>query len=79
MYEKVSDSIRGRIALLERGEWPHGRVPYGYDSIYIDPSRNEKRVKRNESFRKGHGWRRLLDKNQEEAKVSRVALSRVSR
>ncbi len=73
MYEKnegvVSDSIRGRIALLERGEWPHGRVSYGYDSLYIDPSGNEKRVKRNESFRKGHGWRRLLDKNQEEAKV----------
>jgi len=39
MYEKqVSDSIRGRIALLERGEWPHGKVPYGYDSLYIDPS-----------------------------------------
>ena len=69
MYEKVSDSIRGRIALLERGEWPHGKVPYGYDSLYIDPSGNEKRVKRNESFRKGHGWRRLLIKNQEEAKV----------
>jgi hypothetical protein len=73
MYEKnegvVSDSIRGRIALLERGEWPHGKVPYGYDSLYIDPSGHEKRVKRNESHRKGHRWRRLLDKNQEEAKV----------
>ena len=28
-----SDSIKGRIALLERGEWPHGKIPYGYDRL----------------------------------------------
>lgn len=69
MQDVGSDSIKGRIALLERGEWPHGRVPYGYDRLYIDPSGNEKRVKRNESGSKGQRCRRLLVKNDEEAKV----------
>jgi Recombinase/Recombinase zinc beta ribbon domain len=73
MHEKNkgagSDSIKGRIALLERGEWPHGRVPYGYDRLYIDASGNETRVKRNGSGSKGHRCRRLLVTNDEEAKV----------
>ena len=64
-----SASIRGRIALLEKGEWPHGRVPYGYDRLYVDPAGNERRVKRNESGSKGHRCKRLLVKNDEEAKV----------
>jgi hypothetical protein len=64
-----SASIRGRIALLEKGEWPHGKVPYGYDRLYVDPAGNERRVKRNESGSKGHRCKRLLDENKEEAKV----------
>jgi len=63
------ESIRGRIALLKRGEWPHGKVPYGYDRLYIDPMGAECRVPRAKRHSKPHRCRRLLIKNDEEAKV----------
>jgi Recombinase/Recombinase zinc beta ribbon domain len=64
-------TIQGRLALLRRGEWPHGKVPFGYDRRYVDPAGKEYLIPRRESFRKGKGWRRFLVINETEAEAVR--------
>src|SRR5208337_2317100 len=29
------DTIRGRLDMLARGEYPNGKVPFGYDKLYV--------------------------------------------
>ncbi len=71
-YSKAlsKDSIRGRLHLLESGEWPNGKVPYGYDKVYVEPDGTEHHVPRLKTFPgKGKGWRRLLVTNDHEARI----------
>ncbi len=63
------DTIRGRLDMLARGEYPNGKVPFGYDKLYVSPEGREYPVKRSETFKKGKGWKRYLVINEEEAKV----------
>jgi site-specific DNA recombinase len=65
------DTIRGRLDMLARGEYPNGKVPYGYDRLYVSPEGRDYPVKRSETFKKGKGWKRHLVINEEEAKVIR--------
>jgi DNA invertase Pin-like site-specific DNA recombinase len=62
-------TIRGRLDMLARGEYPNGKVPFGYDKLYVSPEGREIKVKRLEKFPTGEGWKRYLVKNDEEAKV----------
>ena len=54
-----------------KGEYPNGKVPFGYDKLYVSPEGREYPVKRSETFKKGKGWKRYLVINEEEAKVVR--------
>lgn len=62
------NTIRGREALLARGESPHGAVPYGYRRRYVGPS-GEYVAKRDEQFRKPKGWTRTIEVEPAEAEV----------
>jgi DNA invertase Pin-like site-specific DNA recombinase len=62
-------SIRGRLDMLARGEYPNGKVPYGYDKLYVSPEGRESKVGRTEKFPTGKGWKRYLVENDKEAKV----------
>ena len=63
------DTIRGRLDMLARGEYPNGKVPFGYDKLYVSPEGREYPVRRSETFKKGKGWKRFLVINEQEAKV----------
>ncbi len=65
------DSIRGRLDSLRKGKWPNGKVPFGFDKIYVAPDGAEFRVPRRAPFTKGKKWDRYLVENKEEAKVVR--------
>jgi DNA invertase Pin-like site-specific DNA recombinase len=63
------DTIRGRLDMLERGEYPNGKVPYGYDRLYVSPEGDQYPVARAKKFKKGRGWKRYLTVNSAEAEV----------
>lgn len=70
------DTIRGRLDLLSRGFWPNGKVPYGYDKLYISKEGDRYEVPRTKTFAKGSGWRRHLTINEEEADSVRYIFER---
>lgn len=63
------DSIRGRIDLLNEGQWPNGKVPFGYDRLYTSPEGKEFKIGRSENFKKARGWKRELVLNPSEAET----------
>lgn len=65
------DSIRGRLRLLEEGQWPNSNILFGYDRLYISPDGQEYFVRRLGKFKMGRGWRRYLIINEVEADVVR--------
>jgi site-specific DNA recombinase len=65
-----ASTLRGRHDALERGFWPNGAVPYGYDRLYVDGEKSHL-IKRNESFRKPRTWQLKLVINDAEAKIVR--------
>jgi DNA invertase Pin-like site-specific DNA recombinase len=64
------DSIRGRLAIIAKGFWPNGVVPYGYDREYTDGIHTQF-VPRYERFKKGRNWHLRLVINEAEAAVVR--------
>ena len=67
---KLSDAVsRGRIAAIERGEWPHGAVPYGFDKLFVESNGTEHRKHRREKFAKPRQWKRFPVVNEDEAEV----------
>jgi DNA invertase Pin-like site-specific DNA recombinase len=73
----ASDSLRGRLAELEKGHWPNGAIPYGYHRLYVAPDRREVLVKRTEPFRKPEGWLLRLVVCEDEAAVVRWVFDQV--
>ena len=62
-------SVRGRLDLLEQGEWPSGSVPFGYNRVYLPPNGEPIVVKRTEPMRKPDKWRMFLQVNEDERPV----------
>jgi DNA invertase Pin-like site-specific DNA recombinase len=65
------DSIRGRVDSILSGNWANGKVPIGYDRLYIDPDGNEYPVARLARFAKPRNWRKQLVINETEADLVR--------
>ena len=65
-----ASTLRGRLDALERGFWPNGAVPYGYDRLYVNGEKSHL-IKRSESFRKPRTWQLKLVVNEAEAKIVR--------
>ncbi len=65
-----ASTLRGRIDALNRGFWPNGSVPFGYDRLYVD-GENKHFVKRDSPFRKPRNWQLKLVVNNAEAKIVR--------
>ena len=63
-------TLRGRLDALNRGFWPNGSVPFGYDRLYID-GENSHVVKRESPFRKPRNWQLKLIVNTSEAQIVR--------
>lgn len=65
-----ASTLRGRLDALNRGFWPNGSVPYGYDRLYVS-GENSHLVPRDSPFRKPRNWQLKLVVNAAEAKVVR--------
>jgi DNA invertase Pin-like site-specific DNA recombinase len=65
------DSVRGRLAAFEAGEWPNGKVPFGYDRLYVAPDGQRYLVRRLARFKMARGWKRIVIRNDDEAEVVR--------
>jgi DNA invertase Pin-like site-specific DNA recombinase len=73
----ASDSIRGRLAALDKGFWVNGSVPYAYHRQYIAPDGRDLVIPRTQSFRKPEGWLLRLVIAEDEAAIVRWCFDRL--
>jgi len=71
--------LRGRIAALEGGFWPHGKIPFGYSRELVENGVVKMIVPRNEKFRKPGNWKLRLVISDKEAKSVRWAFDNFSK
>ena len=76
---KVSGgTIRGRDHSLRRGNWPHGKVPYGYRRQYWDGETLVKEMHRNEKAGKARHWATKIVPDPEESKYAVQIISGIA-
>lgn len=69
--QKISAGvIRGRGDALSRARWPHGKIPYGYDRVYLDGETVVQTLHRNESAGKARHWTTRPVPNATEAPIA---------
>lgn len=75
MARKIAGgTLRGRLAAVDAGFWPHGRIPFGYARQYIGPSGDVfATVKRSQRGYKPKGYRVRLVIDPEESEIVRWA------
>jgi DNA invertase Pin-like site-specific DNA recombinase len=63
-------TIRGRGDSLRRGNWPHGRVPYGYRRQYWDGDKLVADLHRRDAAGKARHWQTKIVPDPEESKFA---------